>query len=116
MIHDFSNSVYNAASVNSTHLADQETPDDEILHTMEEFLLSHHVGESNEQEWKRVRNEAVEHLRNDVARKDYQNWNTVLKSKDARSLWTTINWKGSFTSADAGNKPELEDLATHFAA
>ena len=114
---DFSSSVYNAASVNSSHSANNDmSPDDEILHTMEDFLATHPVDQNNAEEWNIVREEAVEHLRKDISSKDRHNWKQALNSNDSRSLWTTINWKGSFTSSEADDKPELEDLAAHFAS
>ena len=114
---DFSSSVYNAASVNSSRSANNDmSPDDEILHTMEDFLATHQVDQNNVEEWNIVREEAVEHLRKDISSKDRHNWKQALNSNDSRSLWTTINWKGSFTSSEADDKPELEDLAAHFAS
>ena len=83
---------------------------------MEDFLSSHHVDHDKLHEWQLVRDEAVEYLRKDVSRKDHLNWSSALSSNDARSLWMTINWKGSFASAEVGGVPELDDLAAHFAA
>ena len=89
--------------------------DDKILLTMENFLTNHPVDPDNAEEWKTVREEAVEHLRKDTSNKDRQNWTQALNSNDSRALWTTINWKGSFTSSEEDDKPELDDLAAHFA-
>ena len=43
------------------------------------------------------------------------NWKNVLNSKDAKTLWKEINWKGTFSQAEVSKKPELDDLAAHFA-
>ena len=117
LVNQLSKSVYNAASVNSSCPTDVDTKsDNDILHTMEDFLSNHHVGDDNAIEWQRVRDEAVEHLRKDVSHKDRLNWNMALNSSDSRALWTAIDWKGSFTTTDTEEKPDLDDLAAHFAA
>ena len=68
----------------------------------------------DEESWKDLRDEAVEHLRKDVSRHEFESWRNVL-SNDPKSLWKKINWKGTFSSTDDSKKPDLQDLATHFA-
>ena len=62
-----------------------------------------------------VKKEAVDHLRKDVSRREFESWRNVLSS-DSKSLWSKINWKGTFSSTDDSKKPDLQDLATHFAS
>ena len=44
-----------------------------------------------------------------------ENWTKILNSKDAKSLWKEINWKGNFSSTVISRKPQLEDLPSRFA-
>ena len=103
LVSAFSDSVYRSATLDNSRVEEESTvPED-----------GRKVGGNK---WNRVRDETIEHIRKDVSRKEHQNWSSVLGTKDSRSLWLKINWKGSFVSADADEKPELNDLATHFAS
>ena len=116
LVSAFSDSIYNAAKLNSSR-ADEVTTlqEDGIYPTIEDLLTVQNAGEVSRNEWERVRDEAIEHIRKDVSLKDQQNWSSALNSKDPRSLWLKINWKGSFSYSNSDEKPELNDLATHFA-
>ena len=112
----FSDSVYNAASLNSKkHQNEDETREESIFPKIEDLLATQNSGDVNGEAWQKVRDEAVEHLRKHVSAKDHQDWSYVLNSKDSRSLWAKINWKGAFTSTNNDEQPELDDLASHFA-
>ena len=117
LVSAFSDSVYRSATLDNSRVEEESTvPEDGIFPTIEDLLAVQNAGEVGGNEWNRVRDEAIEHIRKDVSRKEHQNWSSVLGTKDSRSLWLKINWKGSFVSADADEKPELNDLATHFAS
>ena len=116
LVSKFSDSVYNAAYLNSNKQQnDDEISQDNIFPTIEDLLTIQNSGEVNGGAWKKVRDEAVDHLRKDVSEKDHQNWSHALNSKDPRLLWTRINWKGDFTTKQNDEKPELNELASHFA-
>ena len=117
LVSAFSDSVYRSATLSNSQVEEvSQVPEDGIFPTIEDLLAAQNAGEVGGNEWNRVREEAIEHIRKDVSQKDHQNWSSALNSKDSRSLWSKINWKGSFVSADADEKPELNDLATHFAS
>ena len=117
LVSSLSNSCYTAAKVNTVRtelaVASNEVNDDikEIISNIYERFS----GPNNAEKWQDLRNEAVSHLRKDVSRQTHSNWASVLRSGDPKTLWSKISWKGTFSSADVSTKPELEDLAAHFA-
>ena len=110
-----SNSLYNAAKVNTVDNFNQtEVLRGRIFDTIENMFAQNdinHVGN----EWQQLREEAVEHLRNDVCSTEYSNWNKVLNSNDSKALWMKINWKGTFSHGDLSQKPDIDELERHFA-
>ena len=75
LVSAFSDSIYNAAKLNSSR-ADEVTTlqEDGIYPTIEDLLTVQNAGEVSRNEWERVRDEAIEHIRKDVSLKDHQNW------------------------------------------
>ena len=113
----FSNSFYNAAKANTIQVRQHADPRPHggIFDVIDDIFARHQRGRNDNGEWRRLREEAVEHVRKDVSYIEHMNWKKVLNSKDAKTLWKEINWKGTFSQAEVSKKPELDDLAAHFA-
>ena len=70
---------------------------DEGIHQVIGDINQRYLNPNNEESWKDLRDEAVEHLRIDVSRPEFESWRNVLSS-DSKYLWS--NWKGTFSSTD----------------
>ena len=117
VVSSFSNSIYNAAKVTTIVTRNNRSviPQGGIHGLIDNFCERHHYTRYNNAEWENLREEVVEYIRKDVSQQEQGNWMKVINSKDSKSLWKEINWKGSFSSAEITAKPELEDLASRFA-
>ena len=110
-----SNSLYNAATVNTkktNHLTTSQCSSG-IFDDIQDMCVRQQAADGNA-EWEELRKEAVELIKNDVSITEHGNWKTISDSKDSKELWNKINWNGTFSKTDESEKPDLQDLASHF--
>ena len=110
-----SNSLYNSAKVNTVKPKLQTSPpcSGGIFDDIDDLCVRQQAADGNA-EWDELRKEAVAHIQNDVSITEHTSWSNVLKSKDSKELWNKINWNGTFAKTDESEKPNLQDLASHF--
>ena len=115
LVSAFSHSCYTAAKANTQPPRDADGAECRggIFDVIEDICVRQQAAVNNDG-WKELREEAVEHIRKDVSVTEQQNWSMVMNSSDTKSLWKKINWKGTFTKSDESKKPDLQDLARHF--
>ena len=61
-----------------------------------------------------VRQEAITHFKENVARNEREAWASVLRESDSKALWQKINWKGTFDNSATSSKPSLSALSEQF--
>ena len=109
-----SNSFYNSANVNTVQLRQAPVQcSGGIFDDINDLYVRQQAADGNSV-WEELRKEAVEQIKNDVNITEHTNWSNVLKSKDTKELWNKINWKGTFSKTAESEKPNLQDLASHF--
>ena len=120
-VNHLSESLYKATTVsakrnggvNDTPLVQQRS---DVFTLADEAWTSYRAGDTDVTAWNNARTEAIEHIRTVAGDDERRCWNTVLSTEDSKQIWNKINWKGSLSSSDGTEKPELSDLCDHFKA
>ena len=78
-------------------------------------LIEYSSGLCSWEEWNDARKGAVKDINNKYYAKSIQMWNETLSSKDPKTIWDKIDWKGYSVNNDiVDDAPEVDGLAEQF--
>ena len=116
LVSDLSKSFYKAAEINTISTRKTTLDCNGGIFDSINDVLSRKEENCNDERWDALREEAIEHIKQDVSETELNSWTEVMQNNDSKALWNKINWKGNLARRDVNEKPGIEDLAAHLSS